>query len=170
MKHYNEITNKGYLEGHYDFNYEHDHFRYIFQKMHTGDHRTNRRTIWDYQWQFICKINSGLIIVPERNLISNLGFGADATNTKNPKGAGHDVKLEKMDFPLRHPEFTMVERQRDQWVFNEICSSRAVRMKSIVKRFIPKPIFEKVKVLFHKFIQIKSVRWSSEPRMVENQS
>ena len=174
MKHYNEITNKGYLEGHYDFNYEREHFNYIFEKMHTGDHRTSRKTVWDYQWQFVCKINSGLIVVPQKNLVRNLGFGADATNTKDPLAMGHDLKLCEMDFPLNHPEFTMVARRRDHRYFNEICSSRVTRIKSNVKRFIPKPVFESVKLLFKKIVQLitkaKTVLLSPEPRMLENQS
>ena len=174
MKHYNEITDKGYLNNHYDSMFEREHYNYIFKKMHTGDRQTNRKNVWDYQWQFICKINSGLIIVPERNLVCNLGFGADATNTKNPLAAGHDLKLEEMVFPLMHPDLTMVEKGRDRWVFNETCSSRSVRMKSIIKTFIPRPIFEKVKLLFHKFIHStakgKGVGFGPEPRLVENQS
>jgi hypothetical protein len=174
MKHYNEITDKGYLDDHYDFNYETEHFNYIFQKMHTGDERTSRKTVWDYQWQFICKINSGLIIVPETNLVRNLGFGTDATNTKDPVGMGHDLKLNELAFPLKHPEFIMVARWRDHWYFNTICSSRVTRMKSNIKRFIPRPIFEKVKLLFQKFIhppaKSKGIQFSPEARMLENQS
>ena len=174
MKHYNEITSKGYLEGHYDFNYETEHFNYIFEKMHTGDDRTNRKTVWDYQWQFTCKINSGLTIVPERNLVRNLGFGADATNTRDPQGVGHDLKLDELEFPLKHPEFTMVARGRDQTYFNEICSSKVTRLKSRIKRFIPKPVFENVKLLFKRCVQLvakaRNIRLGPEPRMLENQS
>jgi GT2 family glycosyltransferase len=173
MNHYNEITRKRYLDGHYD-NYERDHFNYIFKKMHTGDDRLSRKTVWDYQWQFICKINSGLIIVPERNLVTNLGFGADATNTKDPLGIGYDLKLDEMGFPLTHPEFTMASRQRDRQYFYAVCSSRTTRIKSNLKRFIPNPILEKVKLLLQKCIQLttkgRSIRLSPEPRMLENQS
>jgi len=36
---------------------------------------------WDYQWTFTLWQNRGVSIVPNRNLISNIGFGADATHT-----------------------------------------------------------------------------------------
>jgi len=144
---YNEINNKRYLDGHFDFAYEVEHFNYIFEKMYAGDERTSRKTVWDYQWQFACKINSGLSIVPEKNLVTNLGFGMDATNTKNPLGAGHDLKLEEMEFPLKHPEFIMADRIRDHRYFNEICSSRWYRIKSTIKQYIPKSIFEPAKQL-----------------------
>lgn len=37
---------------------------------------------WDYQWSLACLLESGLAVVPRVNLISNLGFRADATHTK----------------------------------------------------------------------------------------
>ena len=41
---------------------------------------------WDYQWGFTMYINGFKSIIPSKNLISNIGFGKDAThtNTKNP--------------------------------------------------------------------------------------
>src|SRR5882672_10593206 len=162
MGHYHEITKKRYLDGHFDFAYEVEHFNYIFEKMHTGDERTSRKTVWDYRWQFICKINSGLIIVPEKNLVSNLGFGADATNTKNPLGAGHDLKMEEIEFPLTHPEFIMVDKKRDHRYFNEICSSKSYRIKSSIKQYIPKPIFNPLKQLFKALLRLVTLSKSEE--------
>ena len=37
---------------------------------------------WDYQWDFICRINNGLCIIPQKNLITNLGFD-EGTHTTN---------------------------------------------------------------------------------------
>lgn len=37
---------------------------------------------WDYQWTFSIWNNQGLSIVPNVNLVSNIGFGEDATHTK----------------------------------------------------------------------------------------
>jgi hypothetical protein len=36
---------------------------------------------WDYQWVFTVWFHGGLSIVPNQNLISNIGFGAAATHT-----------------------------------------------------------------------------------------
>jgi hypothetical protein len=38
--------------------------------------------IWDYQWLLACWLQGGLSIVPNVNLVSNIGFGADATHTR----------------------------------------------------------------------------------------
>jgi hypothetical protein len=172
MRHYGEIANKGYLSDQYDFNYEREHFNYIFEKMYKGDRQLSRKTVWDYQWQFAIKINSGLIIVPERNLVRNLGFGADATNTLDPTGAGHDLKLEEMDFPLKHPEFMMVEKKRDRWYFNFICTSRAFRIRSNIKNLIPKRLFQLALPFYQKFLRFNTseFRKDNESSLVENRS
>jgi hypothetical protein len=152
MNQYREITEKKYLNDYYDTIYEHDFFQYVFHKMHEGDQRTNRNTIWDYQWQFACQINSGLIIVPNRNLVINLGIGDNATHTVDPKGIGHDLILEEIEFPLRHPEFIMVDKQRDRQNFSRMHTSVSSRFKSNVKRIIPKPVLEKmVKPILYMF-------------------
>ena len=144
MNHYKEIAHKGYLKHHYKTIVEHDFFNYIFEKMYEGDDRTNRKTIWDYQWQFACTINSGLIVVPNRNLVRNLGFGTDGTNTLNPNGVGYNLPSEEMGFPLKHPEFVMVDKERDYRIFRKLNSTPSSRIKAKVKRVIPKSLLEKV--------------------------
>lgn len=160
---YPEIQRKGYLEGNYDFVYEQQHFNYIFEKMYIGDARTSRQTVWDYQWQFIITINSGLVIVPERNLVTNLGFGSDATNTLDPVGAGNNIKLEEMEFPLRHPEDIMVERRRDHWYFDFICTSRAFRIRSTIRSMIPKALFELAFPFYKKYLRPKKLDYRILP-------
>src|SRR5262249_49404554 len=44
-----------------------------------------RRTLdtWDYVWMFSCWANSGLTCTPRVNLVSNIGFGPDATHCRD---------------------------------------------------------------------------------------
>jgi len=58
---------------------------------------------WDHQWAFTCLSRGLLAANPNRNLISNIGFGEEATNaTADPHGlAGRP--LEGVSFPLDHP-------------------------------------------------------------------
>jgi len=149
MHHYAEIKNKGYLNELYDYCYERDHYDYIFEKMYIGDERTSRKTVWDYQWQFMCKINSGLTIVPEKNLVVNLGFGQDATNTVDTMGAGNSLKMEEIDFPLKHPDIVMAQKRRDQRYFNFV-TSKWFRIKSQIKNAMPRPVFNLLKPMYKK--------------------
>jgi hypothetical protein len=41
-------------------------------------------TWWDYQWDYSRWTNNGLAIVPNVNLVENIGFGAQATHTAIP--------------------------------------------------------------------------------------
>ena len=55
--------------------------------------------IWDYQWTYCLLKNNGLAIFPNKNLVSNIGFGPDATHTveKNSRD------VERPTYPITFP-------------------------------------------------------------------
>ena len=147
MKRYREIADKKYLEGYYNSIYESDYFEYVFAKVHNGD----RRNIWDYQWQFACLINSGLVVVPVSNLVVNIGLGVLATNTLHRDGIGHHLELEELYWPLRHPEYVMVNRWEEKQMFINHLTSHSSRLKSRIKRIFPKSVIDKLKASLRYF-------------------
>lgn len=69
---------------------------------------TNRKIdTWDYQWAFYRVVNDGLGIVPNCNLISNLGFGLDSTHTEDSNSRLSNLPLDDLIFPLRHPKLIL---------------------------------------------------------------
>ena len=44
--------------------------------------KDNKLDTWDFQWAFTIWENNGLAILPNVNMISNIGFGLEATHTK----------------------------------------------------------------------------------------
>lgn len=68
-------------------------------RLHTGEIDT-----WDYQWGFAKAYQNQLSIVPTRNLILNIGFGADATHTTR-KDSKAPKKLQDLEFPLIAPRY-----------------------------------------------------------------
>ena len=73
----------------------------VFDQVYKGNIAT-----WDFQWLFACWLQSGTTILPNVNLISNIGFGSEATHTSiNSPFA--NLRREPMLFPLRHPPFMM---------------------------------------------------------------
>ncbi len=56
--------------------YEQTAWTDAFDKVHANEIDT-----WDYQWLYTCFAQSRLMIEPDLNLVSNIGFGADATHT-----------------------------------------------------------------------------------------
>lgn len=73
------------------------HWRRIFDSVNAGKIDT-----WDYQLTLTLWAHDMLSILPQKNLVSNIGFGAGATHTS---GASRFAAMaaQSMDFPLRHP-------------------------------------------------------------------
>lgn len=69
----------------------------IFERVYAGGIDT-----WDYQWVFTNWLEGRINVMPLINLISNIGFGPNATHTKED-GRLANMRCENMVFPLRHP-------------------------------------------------------------------
>jgi hypothetical protein len=79
---------------------EYKHWIDCFKKVRDGFINT-----WDAQVVYLTLIQSMLSIYPSRNLISNIGFGENATHTTNNKSPVAELETFTMDFPLRHPNY-----------------------------------------------------------------
>jgi len=77
------------------------------------------RMTWDYQWTFTCWTQSGLSITPDVNLVSNVGFGAGATNATGPSHRFANLPTTHMDFPLIHPPHMVRDRAADRFEFKQ---------------------------------------------------
>jgi hypothetical protein len=63
-----------------------------------------RKKTWSRVWYYTITLHSGLAIIPCVNMVSNIGFGEDATHTR---GGRHPLRLEatrSMPTPLLHPQ------------------------------------------------------------------
>ena len=118
-----------YFHKHYTSFYENCYMKHSFDRSY---YQNKYVTWWSLQWGFARKINSGLVVVPLRNMVINLGLGQDATNTK-----GEDrfrfLKFEKMNFPLIHPEFVIHDRVTDDEIFRNYFTTTFTRIKDHVK-------------------------------------
>jgi hypothetical protein len=68
---------------------------------------------WDQQWVLSCWLNHGLSIIPHENLITNLGFTENATNTTGVGDRRANVPGQAMAFPLQHPPFMIADQAAD---------------------------------------------------------
>lgn len=90
-----------------------------FQALHE-----KRIDTWDGQWQFTLWAQNGLAIVPNVNLVSNIGFAADATHTTSPTSRQANMHAEGLAFPLRHPPYMIRHRDADAYLENTIVNVR----------------------------------------------
>lgn len=90
---------------------------YRLRKFNKTIVRQGRVDWWDYQWDFARYSNSGLAVVPNTNLVSNLGFGEMATHTSNSKSKNATMPAFDIAFPLRHPPFMIRDVVSDKKYF-----------------------------------------------------
>jgi hypothetical protein len=99
----------------------------------------NRKDIWDIQWTFSCWLNHGVTIVPNYNLISNIGFNSNATHTKMEDSKLGNLKTFELS-AIKHPQKININQKADQYTFsnyNLLKSSFLNEFKSILAKLIP---------------------------------
>ena len=77
---------------------ENQYWSKIFHKVSKGMIDT-----WDYQWVYTAWKNNGLSIAPNVNLVSNIGFGEDATHTRDSDSVQANISASNITLPLQHP-------------------------------------------------------------------
>lgn len=86
---------------------------------------------WDYQWQVSIWARGGLSIVPRLHLVSNVGFGEDATHTRSNSNNRGELLDEDLAFPLSHPARVQRNFELDQRI---VASGRPRRARSLAAR------------------------------------
>jgi hypothetical protein len=131
MEKWPEIRDQGWLSDYLGSRRRAAYWNEIFELVYRRKINT-----WDYQWMFACWLQSGLCILPSRNLVSNVGFGANATHTASHSRVAA-LPIDTMKFPLVHPSFVIrdprADAQTDKLFFNP---SLTWRVKTLVKRWL----------------------------------
>lgn len=78
----------------------------------------NQIDTWDYQWTFSIWKNKGKCIVPEVNLISNIGFGQGATHTSGADILGLGNMKRGSVNKMVHPTDKQANQKADLFAFN----------------------------------------------------
>ncbi len=126
-KHYDFTMNKwpqirdgGWLNSVLEDRYSIRDWAIEFEKMYKCEKDT-----WDYQWTFACWIQNGLTILPQVNLISNIGFNADATHTTKDSPFANQ-SLSTIEFPLIHPSFVLRNTRADSFTDSTMFESNLI--------------------------------------------
>ncbi|TYQ24020.1 glycosyltransferase family 2 protein [Pseudanabaena sp. UWO310] len=116
-----EFTNSGLLKQVFSDEYEQQYWYRIFERMWSEQ----PKDIWDYMWIFSCWSQSGLTILPNVNLISNIGFGKDATHTYMES---HLANMEITDIGIiRHSPFVVRHVEADCYTFDHVFGGKAIK-------------------------------------------
>ena len=70
---------------------------------------------WDYQFCYLVFRHAALVIIPDRNLVKNIGFDERATHTTDYTNSQAAMETFAMPFPLAHPGVIEVNEEADRW-------------------------------------------------------
>ena len=78
------------------------------------DTRAGRIDSWAYRWTFACWAQNGLTVLPRANLVSNIGFGDEATHTVRMSRFSC-MPTSSLSFPLHHPRSLVRDDRADRY-------------------------------------------------------
>jgi len=82
---------------------------------------------WGYRWTFACWREGMISVLPEVNLVKNIGFGEGATHTKGDNKGDASSMTKPLQFPLRYPAHMIVDRRADTYTMKTRFSRPFVR-------------------------------------------
>jgi len=92
---------------------------------------------WAYRWTLACWLQNGLTVIPNKNLVSNIGFGTDSTHTKVVDKSLSNSPRFQMEFPFRHPSIVLRNSRADRYTESQYYdSSLEARIIRRLQRFI----------------------------------
>lgn len=106
--------------------------KYFLQNLERVYH--NKADTWDYQWTYATWLQNGLCVIPNVNLIKNLGFRNDATHTKT-----YNEKLSNMDAEeiseIIHPSEIIRDKDAEIHTYNILYAPQPIttRLKNKIK-------------------------------------
>lgn len=90
---------------------------------------------WDYQYAYLNLVNNRLSLIPNVNLISNLGFGNQATHTFNENNVYANLAIGSMS-AISHPLFFIADKEAD--IFTQIQEAQSLnshKKKGLLSKF-----------------------------------
>lgn len=91
---------------------------------------------WDVKWIYALISNKALSITPKYNLIQNIGFTQEATNTNVTDTKGFVIQTHELPFPLVHNSQIEANSEYDYKTFKQVFLS-TVSCKMILAKFFP---------------------------------
>ena len=119
-------------------------YRRIFDSLyaHPGDFDG-----YDWAWSFACWSQGGLSILPDTNLVRNIGFDPDSTHFVSAANDPRAAILEgPMVFPLRHPPYIVRDHVADDYIIDTYAApapippQRYARARALAGSLLPGPI------------------------------
>ena len=105
-----------------------------FDKVHA-----NLIDTWDYQLLALLKKMGGLCITPNANLVSNIGFGENATHTTDETDKNANLPTSNLS-NLKHPSSISIDWEADKYEFRHHYLGNKKKYLLFLNSFIKKLI------------------------------
>ncbi len=106
---------------------------------------------WDYQWFFQLIINDMITVVPQKNLVTNIGIGDQATHTTVFAKKYNSVTLESLPYDLKYPSQVKYSRSSDikhyKNIFKETTENR---LRNLAYKYIPERLYTMLKLILRR--------------------
>nr|WKN36964.1 nucleotide-diphospho-sugar transferase [Tunicatimonas sp. TK19036] len=109
--------------------------------------KKNEINSWAYRWQYSIWKDGGVTILPNYNLVSNVGFGGEATQTKNKKDIVSNLKINSID-EIFHPNKIKPNFKADRYTIRYLYRHRNSfinRVRTVVYAYVPANIIYIIK-------------------------
>ena len=138
MTHWPRLRDSGLLETVFRNPQERSYWIGIWDRLH----KDNFPDSWAYRWTLSCIAMGGLTALPNRNLVSNIGFGPDATHTTDDRKTH---LMQEGSSNWYHPTFVIVDREADSYTFYHYIAGKLLRYKSSLRGLLLDPVLAKIK-------------------------
>jgi hypothetical protein len=125
MKNFEDFLKSNQIINIFKIKQQQKYWMNIFQRVYN-----NKINTWDYQWAYTFFINNGFCIMPNVNLVSNIGFGVQSAHTQSENSIFSKMEAKEIT-EIKHPNFVLADQEAD-FLTSKLC-------------FGNKNIFERVK-------------------------
>lgn len=112
-------------------------FNHIYLRTMYDNIKRCKIDTWDYQYSFLNLYNRKLSVIPNCNLISNIGFDNQATHTKI-KNKQSNIPVQEMKFPLNHPSVIVANKEADNYTLKKEAPATLIVLLIYFKNLIKK--------------------------------
>lgn len=113
MSSFPEFKQEGQIKNIFDNKKIQEYWLDIFEKVHNGTVKA-----YDYPWIYAIWANGGLVLSPNVNLISNIGFGKDALTYADEKNKFARIPTQDIGI-ITHPKFILGNKDSDEFFMKE---------------------------------------------------
>jgi hypothetical protein len=107
---------------------------------------------WDIQWTYSCWVQGGMTVVPNVNLISNIGFDSNATHTRSRESKLANQPVRHLGELVHNPHL-VIDDAADAATFHHYNQSQPVswyhHLRQWASRMMPRKVKDKLKKSWH---------------------